>query len=113
MMMNDHTAALPLWNASAQEMHRTATACALPAHGMDAGPKPGALEGTLYTTEELARWLRVSPATIEKDRSLGRGSYPAFVKVGGRRICYLHEDIVRWLHAHRYNTDSTHAAPVR
>ena len=77
------------------------------------GPKPGAVDDTLYLTEELAAWLRISPAAIEKDRSLGRGSYPPFVKVGGRRICYRHGDIMTWLHANRYNHDSTRAAPVR
>ncbi|WP_426147185.1 helix-turn-helix transcriptional regulator [Polaromonas sp. DSR2-3-2] len=77
------------------------------------GPKPGAVDDTLYLTEELAAWLRISPAAIEKDRSLGRGSYPPFVKVGGRRVCYRHGDIMTWLHANRYNHDSTRAAPVR
>lgn len=77
------------------------------------GPKPGAVDDTLYLTEELAAWLRISPATIEKDRSLGRGCYPPFVKVGGRRVCYRHGDIMAWLHANRYNHDSTRAVPVR
>ena len=77
------------------------------------GPKPGAVDDTLYLTEELAAWLRISPATIEKDRSLGRGCYPPFVKVGGRRVCYRHGDIMTWLHTNRYNHDSTRAAPVR
>jgi hypothetical protein len=77
------------------------------------GPKPGAVDETLYLTEELAAWLRISPAAIEKDRSLGRGCYPPFVKVGGRRVCYRHGDIMTWLHANRYNHDSTRAAPVR
>lgn len=77
------------------------------------GPKLGAVDDTLYLTEELAAWLRVSPATIEKDRSLGRGSYPPFVKVGERRVCYRHSDIMTWLHSHRYNHDSTRATPVR
>ena len=111
--MNDHNNPLPLPHASPEGTYRTEPASALPAHGMDAGPKPGAVNSTLYTTEELARWLRVSPATIEKDRSLGRGNYPAFVKVGGRRICYLHEDIVRWLQARRFNHDNSFAAPLR
>ena len=39
------------------------------------GPKPGAVDETLYLTEELAAWIRISPAAIEKDRSLGRGCY--------------------------------------
>lgn len=74
-----------------------------------AGPKPGAMDDTLYTTEELAAWLMISPSTIEKDRSLGRGSYPVFVKVGGRRVMYRHADIIDWLHDNRYNPDLSRA----
>lgn len=70
------------------------------------GPKVGAVDDTLYTTEELAAWLRISPSTIEKDRSLGRGSYPVFVKVGGRRVMYRHADVIAWLLGNRYNHDS-------
>lgn len=73
------------------------------------GPKPGAVDDTLYTTEELAAWLMISPSTIEKDRSLGRGSYPIFVKVGGRRVMYRHADVIGWLHGNRYNHDSSRA----
>ncbi len=69
------------------------------------GPKVGAVDDTLYTTEELAAWLMISPSTIEKDRSLGRGSYPVFVKVGGRRVMYRHADVIAWLHGNRYNND--------
>lgn len=73
------------------------------------GPKPGAMDDTLYTTEELAAWLMISPSTIEKDRSQGRGSYPVFVKVGGRRVMYRHADVIMWLHSNRYNHDSSQA----
>ncbi len=77
-----------------------------PASVPASGPKAGAVDDTLYTTEELAIWLRISPSTIEKDRSLGRGSYPVFVKVGGRRVMYRHADVIAWLRRNRYNHDS-------
>lgn len=73
------------------------------------GPKPGAMDDTLYTTEELAAWLRISPSTIEKDRSLGRGSYPVFVKVGGRRVMYRHADVITWLQGNRFRHDMSRA----
>ena len=93
--------------------HETQLANTRPDIEIICGPKPGAVDDTLYMTEELAAWLRISPATIEKDRSLGRGNYPPFVKVGGRRVCYRHGDVMTWLHSLRFNHDSTRAAPIR
>lgn len=41
-----------------------------------AGPKPGAVADTLYTTAEIAVWLCISAAVLEKARSTGLGDFP-------------------------------------
>lgn len=50
------------------------------------------------TTEEVAEFLGLSPATLETWRTLGKG--PAFVKPG-RRIFYLRSDVVAYLESRR------------
>jgi predicted DNA-binding transcriptional regulator AlpA len=62
-----------------------------------AGPKPGALDDTIYTTDEVAAWLRIKKGTLEKARSTGKGNYPPFIRLGGRRIGYRHIDIINWI----------------
>ncbi len=103
---------LALANPATEDTNRSLFTAGMPVHEVSAGPKSGAVDETLYKTEELARWLRISPATIEKDRSLGRGSYPVFVKIGSRRVFYRHADIIQWLHGSRYNNDNSRAAAV-
>ena len=103
---------LSLSNPVTEETNRSPLTAGIPVHEVNVGPKAGAVDETLYSTEELATWLRISPATIEKDRSLGRGSYPVFVKIGGRRVLYRHADIIQWLHESRYNHDNSRAAAV-
>lgn len=74
------------------------------------GPKPGAVADTLYTTAEVAVWLCISAAVLEKARSTGLGDFPPYVRVG-RCIRYRHADIVAWLRAHRFNIDGSPILP--
>ena len=66
-----------------------------------AGPKAGASDDTIYTTDEVAAWLRLKPSTLEKARSTCLGNYPRYVRLGGRRIGYRHADVMSWLNANR------------
>ena len=110
--MDTNTIELALASPATENTNLSPLTAGMPVHELSTGPKAGAVDETLYNTEELATWLRISPATIEKDRSLGRGSYPVFVKIGGRRVLYRHADIIQWLHDSRYNHDSSRAAAV-
>lgn len=53
---------------------------------------------TLMTTEQVAEWLAVSTGSLDQDRYMGKGL--PYVKVG-RRIRYLHDDIVKYLAENR------------
>ena len=48
----------------------------------------------LLTTEEAARYLRLSPRTLERYRVTGEG--PRFLKIG-RRVLYRQSDLDEWL----------------
>lgn len=49
----------------------------------------------LLTPDEVARALRTTPAALAKRRARGTG--PAWVQDGQRRVLYRVEDIERWL----------------
>ena len=48
----------------------------------------------LLTTDEGAKYLRLSPRTLERYRVTGEG--PRFLKVG-RRVLYRQSDLDEWL----------------
>jgi integrase len=56
-------------------------------------PDAGDLEAVL-TAQEAARFLKLSPRTLEKWRSEGAG--PPVLRMG-RRVAYARRDLVRWL----------------
>ena len=49
--------------------------------------------GALYTPDDAARFLSLSPRTLERWRTTGGG--PRFVKMG-RRVAYTIEDLRTW-----------------
>lgn len=50
----------------------------------------------LMTTAEVAAYLNIQPATLEKARSTGLGNYPPYVKIG-RLIRYRLSDVMVWV----------------
>lgn len=70
-----------------------------------AGPKPGAIDDTIYTTDELAAWLRLTRSTLEKARSNRTGNYPPYLKMGNRRVGYRHIDIINWMQQNLHTND--------
>lgn len=54
-------------------------------------------ENRLLTTREVARILEVSPKTLEKWRSEGKG--PAFVTLSGRAVRYRFDKLRSWIEA--------------
>jgi len=50
----------------------------------------------LYTTEELAKIVRVTPDTVRFWRHLNKG--PKYFKLGGgKRVFYRREDVEAWI----------------
>jgi excisionase family DNA binding protein len=47
------------------------------------------------TTEQVARWLQVSEASLTQDRRRKRGI--PYVKIGGRRIRYRRQDVLDFI----------------
>lgn len=62
----------------------------------------------LLRTEEAARWLGLSPRTLEKHRCTGAG--PAYRKLGGR-VVYLVDDLEAWIAA-SVRRSTSYAGPV-
>ncbi len=62
----------------------------------------------MLRTPEAARFLSLSPSTLEKHRIFGTG--PKFIKLGGR-VVYKLEDLSAW--AENGVCRSTHDANVR
>ncbi len=62
----------------------------------------------LLTTEECARWLKVSTTTLERYRMLGGDSGPPFIKGPGKRqrVTYAVGDVRAWLAKHRRQSTS-------
>jgi predicted DNA-binding transcriptional regulator AlpA len=58
-------------------------------------------------TKEVARILKISPATLEKARSQGTGDYPNYLKFGGRTVRYRRKDVMSWLEAHLTANDGS------
>ena len=69
---------------------------------------PGAETHRLLTTEEAARYLRVSPRTLERYRVTGDG--PEFLKVG-RLVFYEMAALDAWLERKRRRSTSDPGPP--
>ena len=54
--------------------------------------------GELLTTEQAAALLQLSPRTLRRWRSEGKG--PPWVALGSRRVRYRRAAIQAWLEAH-------------
>lgn len=54
----------------------------------------------LLLTEQVAKKLKIKPATLEKARSTGLGDFPPFIKFG-RTVRYQRADVEAWIAAHR------------
>jgi predicted DNA-binding transcriptional regulator AlpA len=57
------------------------------------------MEVRVKRTREAARYVGLSESTLEKMRTSGRG--PKFVRLGGRAVGYLVEDLDAFLDAGR------------
>jgi len=69
---------------------------------MEGSAKNGTQAGEdspLLNTEEAARFLRLSPATIANDRVVRRMKIP--YRRLGRRVVYHRDDLCRWLDGQR------------
>lgn len=62
----------------------------------------------LLTTEECARWLKVSTSTLERYRMLGGDAGPPFIKGPGKRqrVTYSVGDVRAWLAKNRRSSTS-------
>ncbi len=54
--------------------------------------------GDLLTTEQAASLLQLSPRTLRRWRSEGKG--PPYVRLGSRRVRYRRQAIEAWLREH-------------
>ncbi|MEU6172403.1 helix-turn-helix domain-containing protein [Streptantibioticus parmotrematis] len=54
-----------------------------------------------YTTVEIARVLRVNPASIRRWRTARPPQGPPFVRLSGRSVLYRGGDVQQWLDARR------------
>jgi hypothetical protein len=61
-----------------------------------------------YTTDDLARLLRVDPSTVRRWRAARPAQGPPFVRLSGRVVLYDPDDVRSWLHARR--VDPAHVA---
>ncbi len=79
---------------------------------MPASPQAGHAEPRrLLDTEEAARYLRLSPRTLERYRVTGEG--PEFIKMG-RRVFYEQHKLDEWLETRRRrSTSDPGPAPVK
>ena len=56
-------------------------------------------ERRVLRTIEAARYVGLSPSTLEKQRLVGDG--PRFMRLGGRAVGYAIEDLDAWLDSQR------------
>lgn len=59
------------------------------------------LDGGWYTTEELARLLKVDPSTVRRWRTARPVQGPPFVRLSSRLTLYSIRDVERWLRSCR------------
>ncbi|MCZ4103577.1 helix-turn-helix transcriptional regulator [Streptomyces sp. H39-C1] len=60
-------------------------------------PSPGPLAGGWYTTEEIARLLRVDASSVRRWRTARPPQGPPFVRLSERVVMYGAGDVERWL----------------
>jgi len=65
----------------------------------DVSHTPLSVIDALLTTKQLADYLQLSVATLEKQRSLTPNSHPPYIKMG-RAIRYKVIDVRAWLNNH-------------
>ncbi len=51
----------------------------------------------LMTTRELAEMLKVSQNAIDRDRMIGGGVYPTFIRIGEKSIRYRLSTVNSWM----------------
>lgn len=65
----------------------------------------GLLDGGWYTTEELARLLKVNPSTVRRWRTARPVQGPPFVQLSPRVTLSSVQDVERWLLSRRTDPD--------
>lgn len=75
------------------------------------GPTSPREPGGYYTTEEAAKYLRVSKRWLEKLRQIGGG--PMFSKPGKKKVLYLWDDLVDWVARSKRPNTSQSSEPGR
>ncbi len=73
-----------------------------------AGIDPRLLENPDYilTEPETARWIRLSPRKLQRDRLEGGPHSIPFVSLGGRRIGYRVGDVQAWIKRRTFTNTS-------
>jgi len=54
-------------------------------------------DADLWTTEELARYLRVDPSSVRRWRTAQPVQGPPFIRLSERVVMYRREDVAAWL----------------
>jgi predicted DNA-binding transcriptional regulator AlpA len=60
-----------------------------------------------YTTEELARMVKVDPSTIRRWRTAHPHQGPPFVRLSFGVVRYHSADVQEWLQSHRVDPELT------
>jgi excisionase family DNA binding protein len=68
------------------------------------------MDDSLLTTEQVAEYLGVDPATVRRYRERGM---PAIVLPGGQTIRYFKSEVEQWLDSLRRPQTITDLEPVR
>lgn len=66
-----------------------------------------AAPGSLLTTEELARLVKVDPSTVRRWRTATPVQGPAFIRLSPRVVKYDPEDVRAWLERHRTDPEES------
>ena len=72
----------------------------------DTGQTSELISRRVLRTRQAATYLGVSPSTLEKMRSAGRG--PRFLRLGGRAVGYDVRDLDAWLDDRRREDQPRH-----
>ncbi|MBO3682554.1 AlpA family transcriptional regulator [Streptomyces sp. NEAU-YJ-81] len=72
--------------------HRTT-----PLHPTTDNAPPAAAGDPWYTTDELARLLKLDPSTLRRWRTARPSQGPPFVRLSGRVVLYSAADVRQWL----------------
>ncbi|MFI0776131.1 helix-turn-helix transcriptional regulator [Streptomyces sp. NPDC021212] len=70
---------------------------ATPLHPTTDNAPPAAAADPWYTTEELARLLKVDASTLRRWRTARPAQGPPFVRLSGRVVLYSAVDVRQWL----------------